>query len=52
MSLRAFITTLAVDGTTNPDNHTCYKSPDTDVAAWIAELVSGRDLKCLLKDIA
>lgn len=52
MSLRAFIAMLADDGTTNPDNQTCYKSPDTDVAAWIAERVSGRDLKCHLKDIA
>ena len=51
-SLRAFVSELVDDGTTNPDNITHYKSTNSDVAAWIAEVVSGRDLKSYLVDIA
>ncbi len=51
-SLRDFVCKLVDDGTTNPDNITHYKSTNSDVAAWIAEVVSGRDLKSYLVDIA
>ncbi|MEM7121347.1 MAG: serine hydrolase [Pseudomonadota bacterium] len=51
-SLRGFVCDLVDDGTTNPDNITHYKSTNSDVAAWIAEVVSGRDLKSYLVDIA
>ena len=50
-SLRAFVSELVDDGTANPDNITRYKSTNSDVAAWIAEVVSGRDLKSYLVDI-
>jgi CubicO group peptidase (beta-lactamase class C family) len=36
MSLRSFLVSLVHDGTANPANETIYKSPNTDIAAWIA----------------
>ncbi|MBT5435377.1 MAG: serine hydrolase, partial [Rhodospirillaceae bacterium] len=41
---------LEDDGTTNPDNIMHYKSANTDLAGWIAERVSGRDLKAWFID--
>jgi CubicO group peptidase (beta-lactamase class C family) len=50
-SLREFLATIADDGGSNAANIMHYKSPNTDVAAWLAERVSGRDLKAWLRDI-
>jgi len=51
VSLRDFVMELVSDGTENANNVTQYKSPTTDVAAWVAEIASGRDLKRHLSDI-
>ena len=41
---------LVADGAANPENATLYKSTNSDLAGWIAERASGRDLKALLVD--
>lgn len=48
--VRELAARLEDDGRANPDNITNYASPNTDLAAWIAERASGRDLKAHLVD--
>lgn len=51
ISVRQLAMELVDDGTTNPDNLMHYKSANTDLAGWIAEQQSGRDLKHHLVEI-
>ncbi len=51
IGVRQLAVDLIDDGTSNPDNVTHYKSANTDLAGWIAENESGRDLKAHLVEI-
>jgi CubicO group peptidase (beta-lactamase class C family) len=51
IGVRELAVDLTEDGTTNPDNLMHYKSANTDLAGWIAENESGRDLKAHLVEI-
>lgn len=48
---RAFAAALVSDDVENTTGMTQYKSPNTDIAGWIAERVSGRSLREHLIDI-
>ena len=50
-SCRAFAAALVSDDTANNTGMAQYKSPNTDIAGWIAETVSGRSLREYLIDI-
>jgi CubicO group peptidase (beta-lactamase class C family) len=50
-SCRAFAAALTSDDTRNRAGVAQYKSPNTDIAGWIAERVSGRSLRSHLIDI-
>ncbi len=43
--VREFATRLKRDERDNPDNLTHYASPNTDLAGWVAEKISAKDLK-------
>jgi CubicO group peptidase (beta-lactamase class C family) len=51
IGVRQLAVELLADGTDNPRNITHYKSANTDLAGWIAENQSGRDLKEHLVEI-
>jgi len=50
-SCRTFAAALVSDDTRNTTGLAQYKSPNTDIAGWIAERVSGRSLRSHLIDI-
>ncbi|MGB7244647.1 MAG: serine hydrolase [Sulfitobacter sp.] len=50
-SMRSFLKEILSDDTGNPGNFMQYKSANSDVAGWIAEVAGGRDLKDWLADI-
>ncbi len=50
-SCRDFLCTIESEDITNPSDETQYRSPNTDVLAWIAERVSGEGLRDLLVQV-
>jgi len=50
-TMRGYLCRIASRDTTNRSGHTQYKDPNTEVAGWIAERVSGRPLRAYLADI-
>ncbi len=50
-SMRAYTASLVSDDTANPTGNCEYRSPTTDLLAWIAEKVSGRSMREMLVDI-
>ena len=50
-SCRAFAAQLVSDDITNTTGMTQYKSPNTDIAGWIAERISGKSLRDHVLDI-
>jgi CubicO group peptidase (beta-lactamase class C family) len=50
-SCRDFAAALSSENTVNPTIDTHYRSPNTDILAWIAERVSGRPLRDMLIEI-
>ncbi|MGB7271473.1 MAG: serine hydrolase [Albidovulum sp.] len=50
-SMRNYLKEVLSDDTSNPEKLMQYKSANSDVAAWIAEVAGGRDLKDWLIEI-
>jgi len=50
-SMRTFTASLTSDNITNPSGNCEYRSPNTDLLAWIAEVVTGRTVRDMLIEI-
>lgn len=50
-SMRSFTATLVSDDVTNPTGNCEYRSPNTDLLAWIAETITGRPTRDMLVEI-
>lgn len=50
-SMRTFTAGLVSDDVTNPTGNCEYRSPNTDLLAWIAETITGRSVRDMLVDI-
>jgi len=50
-SMRTYTASLVSDNVSNPGGNCEYRSPNTDLLAWIAERISGRSLHEMLVDI-
>ncbi len=50
-SMRSFTASLVSDDITNPSGSCEYRSPNTDLLAWIAERITGRAVRDMLIEI-
>jgi CubicO group peptidase (beta-lactamase class C family) len=51
-TIKEFVAEVESEDVTNTDGFIHYKDTNTDVLAWIAEVVSGRSMRAMLSEIA